>query len=97
MSIWCSVGGDDIHALHNTSPATNYDSEGEHTTVVDVALGNGKLIRLAMFDFTTEPTLSEQVLLTPAAARELATRLERAATATERETARMADQPTQGT
>lgn len=88
MSIWCSVAGDDIPALHNTSPATNYDSEGEHTTVVDVAVGNGQLVRLAMFNFESHPTLSEQVLLTPDAARELAARLVYAANAMQKEASR---------
>lgn len=83
MSIWCSVSGDEILALRNNTEAANYRGEGEPTVTVDVATAPTGLIRLALFDFESALILSEQVLLTPEAAREVAARLMRAATSME--------------
>ncbi|MEV0035489.1 hypothetical protein [Streptomyces sp. NPDC050804] len=72
MSIWSSIGTDDIQALNGDDAAANYRAEGEPTIAIDVATtGHHDHIRLALYDGCPDVT----ALLSPDAARALRDRL----------------------
>lgn len=80
MSIWCSLDGPEITALNGSNAAANDRAEGEPVWWIDVATAGGfhDHIRIAIGDIDWERGVLVESLLSPASARLLRDRLNRA-------------------